>query len=265
MAKSRIWSVLVPGSDNSEHVAVIEPSPRRVRLFFRGVAVADSKRPQLLIETGRLPVYYFPIEDVRMDHMVATGHKTVCPYKGNARHWSLRVGDREAENAAWSYPTPKPDGPDLTDLVAFRWEAADAWREEDEEVFGHPRSPYHRVDVVESSRRVEVKLDGMTVADSRRPRLLFETGLPTRYYLPTLDVRLDLLRPESRKSRCPYKGVASYWSVVIEDKKHENVVWCYETSIPEAPKLAGLFCFLNERSDIYVDGELQERPATPWS
>ncbi len=265
MAKSRVLPVLGPGSDGSGHVVVTEPSPRRVRVFFGGVAVADSNGPRLLFETGLLPVYYFPIEDVRMDHMVATDHTTECPHKGKARYWSLRVGDREADNAAWSHPNPMPDGPDLSNLIAFRWEAADAWYEEDQEVFVHPRSPYHRVDVLESSRRVEVKIDGVTVADSLRPRFLFETDLPTRYYLPKLDVRMDLLRPESLKTRCPYKGVASYWSVVIDGKKFENLIWCYETSIPEAPKLAGLFCFLNERSDIYVDGELQERPVTHWS
>lgn len=265
MTAPRVLSVTGPGSDPSQHVVAIEPSPRRVRVFFGDQVIADSTRVGLLFETGLLPIYYFPGEDVKMDWLHPTDRTSDCPYKGRARYWTVKAGDRAAENAAWSYPEPTANSPDLSQLIAFDWRSMDAWYEEDDEVFVHPRSPYHRVDVVESSRCVEVKIDGVTVAESSRPRFLYETGLPTRYYLPKLDVRTELLRPEKLTTRCPYKGVASYWSVSLNGKTHENIVWSYRAAIPENPKIAGLLCFFNEKVDIYIDGELEERPSTQWS
>jgi uncharacterized protein (DUF427 family) len=247
------------------HQVRVEDSPRRVRVFFNNVAIADSRRVKLLFETNHLPVYYFPLADLRQDLLVPTDHGSHCPYKGDARYWSIRVGDRVAENAVWNYPTPLPSCPEIGDLAAFYWDRVDAWYEEDEEVFVHPRDPYHRVDVLESSRHVQVLIDGVTVADTHRPRLLFETGLPTRYYLHPLDVRLDLLRPSQTHTRCPYKGVASYWSAQVGDAVLEDVVWSYQAPIPESAKIAGLLSFFNEKVDLIVDGERQERPRTRWS
>ena len=149
----------------------------------------------------------------------------------------------------------------LNDHVAFEWDAIDHWFEEDDEVFVHPRSPYHRVDVLNSSRHVRVELDGVTVAETRRPRLLFETGLPTRYYIPPDDVRMDLLRPSEKHTQCPYKGTASYLSSETE----EDIAWFYPEPTPEQPRIAGLIAFFNERVDIEVDGEREERPHTQWS
>jgi uncharacterized protein (DUF427 family) len=198
--------------------------------------------------------------------MTPTEHHTTCPYKGEASYWTLRVGDRVAENAVWAYPHPLPERADLADYVAFYWHMMDAWFEEDDEVFVHPRSPYHRVDVLNSSRHVQVVVGGEVVADTHRPRLLFETGLPTRYYIPPLDVRMDLLEPTDRETRCPYKGRARYWSVRIGDRVFRDLVWSYSPSLPECPKINDLVCFYNERVDaILVDGERQEIPKTPWS
>jgi uncharacterized protein (DUF427 family) len=132
-------------------------------------------------------------------------------------------------------------------------------------VFVHPRDPYHRVDVVHSSRHVKVVVDGEVVAETTRPRLLFETGLPTRYYIPKLDVRMDLLQPTDSVTACPYKGRARYWSVRVGDRTLKDLVWSYPAPIPECPKIEGLLSFYNERVDIYVDGELQPRPKTQWS
>ena len=131
----------------------------------------------------------------------------------------------------------------------------DGWFEEDEPVRVHPRDPYTRVDVLESSRHVRVELDGVTVADSRRPRILFETGLRPRYYLPLTDLRLDLLRPSDRRTECPYKGEASYFSVEVNGRRFDDVVWTYRTPLPEAQKIAGLACFYDERVDLFLDGE----------
>jgi uncharacterized protein (DUF427 family) len=246
--------------------ARVEPSPRWVRAVFASTVVADSRRVMLLYEPMRLPVYYFPVDDVRMDLLTATDHRTQSPSMGEASYWSLRAGDRVAENAAWSYQQPRPDHPDLSGYIAFYWNAMDAWYEEDDEVFIHPRDPHHRVDVLNSSRHVQVVVLGETVADTRRPRLLFETGLPTRYYIPKWDVRMDLLVPSETTTACPYKGRAMYWSVKAGDAIAEDVVWSYPFPIPECPKIENLMAFYNEHVDaIYVDDELVPVPKTPWS
>jgi uncharacterized protein (DUF427 family) len=242
-----------------------EPNRRRVRVFFGGEAVADSSATLYLLETGHLPVYYFPRADVRFDLLEPTSEKSHCPYKGDASYYTVVAGGRRYENAVWAYPEPIASVPELADYVAFYWAKADAWYEEDDEVFKHPRDPYHRVDVLSSSRHVEVRVGGVLVADSRRPRLLFETGLPVRYYLPKLDVRQELLVPSPTRSRCPYKGEAVYWSVRDGDELLEDIVWSYPAPIPEAPKIENLLAFYNEKTDITVDGVLQERPATQWS
>jgi len=139
------------------------------------------------------------------------------------------------------------------------------WLEEDEPVYTHPRDPYKRVDILASSRHVRVEVDGVTVADSVRPHILFETGLPPRYYLPLPDVRTDLLRPSGTQTHCPYKGTASYWSVQTAQGLREDLVWIYRTPLPESQKVAGLACFYDEKVDVYLDGEPQPRPRTPFS
>jgi uncharacterized protein (DUF427 family) len=242
-----------------------EPNQRRVRVFFGGEAVADSSRTLYLFETAHLPVYYFPRDDVRFDLLEPTSHQTHCPYKGDASYYTVVAGGQRYENAVWAYPDPIDSVPELRDYVAFYWEQADAWYDEDDEVFKHARDPYHRVDVLNSSRHVQVLVDGVVVAESRRPRLLFETGLPVRYYLPKLDVRLDLLEPSPTRTRCPYKGEAAYWSVRAGGSRHEDIVWGYPAPIAEAPKIENLLAFYNEKVDIVVDGVPQERPVTHWS
>jgi len=144
------------------------------------------------------------------------------------------------------------------------------WLEEDEPVYVHPRSPYTRIDILASSRLVRVDLDGVTVAESSQPRILFETGLPPRYYLPLPELRMDLLRPSDRSTQCPYKGTASYWSVdtkpaAVGGRLHQDVVWIYRTPLPESQKIAGLAAFYNERVDLYLDGVEQPRPKSPFS
>ena len=207
----------------SAHTLYFEDSPRRVRVKFGGETIADSKRAKLLHETGHLPVYYFPEEDVRMDLLEESDHTTYCPFKGDASYWSVRVGDEVAENAVWSYPEPIDSAPPLAGYLAFYWRMMDHWYEEDEEVFVHPRDPYHRVDILESSRHVKVRVNGEVVAETQRPKLLFETSLPPRYYIPPEDVREDVLVESEKTTRCPYKGLASYWSVKAEGKRVEDL------------------------------------------
>jgi uncharacterized protein (DUF427 family) len=226
------------------------------------VAIADSKRALLVFTPNRLPVYWFPAQDVRRDLLVPAHQGSAA--SGIAR-WTLQVGERVAPNAAWSYLDPGPELAALKDHFAFYWSRMDAWFEEDDEVFVHPRDPYRRVDVLHSSRHVRVELDGQVIAESRRPRLLFESGLPTRYYLPKQDVRMDLLQPSAKTTRCPYKGEADYWSLRMGELFVPDIVWSYPAPIPECPKIEDLLSFFNERVDIIVDGELQPRPQTQWS
>jgi uncharacterized protein (DUF427 family) len=168
-----------------------------------------------------------------------------------------------AERAALRYP----DSPlaQLRGLVRLDWGAMSEWLEEDEPVYTHPRDPYTRVDILASSRHVRVEVDGVTVAESRQPRILFETGLPPRYYIPLTDVRVDLLRPSETVTHCPYKGMASYWSVDAGHGVRPDLVWMYRTPLPESQKIAGLACFYDEKVDVFLDGERQQRPATKFS
>ena len=247
------------------HTLYFEDSPRRVRVVFNGETVADSKRVKLMHETGLLPIYYLPEEDVWTDLLEETDHTTHCPFKGDASYWSVRVGDRVAENAVWSYPEPLEGAPPIAGYLAFYWRMMDNWYEENEEVFVHPRDPYHRVDVLESSRHVKVTVNGEVVAESERPKILFETGLPPRYYIPPEDVREEVLVESEKSTGCPYKGTASYWSVESGGERAEDVVWYYPEPISAVEKVRGHLCFYNEKVDLEVDGEAQERPATRWS
>ncbi len=239
-----------------------EPTPRWVRVKFAGEFVADSRNALLVWEGGgpRLH-YYFPREDVRQEFLVETGRA------GEGREsWHVQVGDQQADNAAWSYSeVPEEALSGIEGTIAFRWQKMDHWFEEAEEVFVHPRDPYHRVDTLPSTRHVRIEVDGVTVAESERPYLLFETNLPPRYYLPPEDVNIDFLRPSDSHTRCPYKGIASYWSVKVGDTVHKDLVWSYPDPIPESPKIKNLLSFYNEKVDIFVDGEKQERPNTAWS
>ena len=242
-----------------------EESPRRMRAIFAGQTIVDSPRPKLLHEYGHLPIGYFPESDVRMDLLVPTDHSTRCPYKGDASYWSVRVGDRVAENAAWSYPQPIDGAPPLAGHLAFYWNTMDEWLEEDEPAIVHLRDPYHRVDVLDTSRHVRVLVEGEPVAETRDARVIFETGLPPRWYIPPDDVRSDVLEPSDTRTGCAYKGFASYRSIRVGDHVEQDLAWFYEQPTRDAERVKGYLCFFNERCDIEIDGELQERPRTKWS
>lgn len=242
-------------SEQTENFHRIESSERWVRGQVAGEFVVDSKRPLLVWEHEKYPTYFFPREDVRQDWL------TEASRTGTRTFWDLSVNGRQVERAAYHYHNAS----ELAGYLTFPWHKVDHWFEEEEEVFVHARDPYKRVDVMPSSRHVRVVIDGVTVAETERPYLLFETGLPTRYYLPPDDVDLAHLTPTETHTRCPYKGVASYWNVSVAGNVHRDLVWCYPDPIPECPKIKGLLAFYNEKVDLYVDGELQERPQTYWS
>ena len=217
--------------DPPARVVYVEDTPRRIRAVLGPDLVVDCRRVKLAHASGSLPVYVFPADDVRAELLPAG---SVREHHGAPGH------------------------------VTVEWSAPDAWFEEEEELHGHPRDPYHRIDVRESSRHVRVHVNGELVAESRRPLVLFETGLPARHYLRPEDVRLDLLRPHGRRTRCAYKGLASHWSVQAGGELVESVVWSYPSPDEQVRRIAGLYAFYDERVDVEVDGERVERPRTQW-
>ena len=153
------------------------------------------------------------------------------------------------------------DAPPLAGYMAVYWNKMDEWLEEDEPTIIHARDPYHRIDILDTSRHVRISVHGEKVAETTRARVLYETSLPPRWYIPRADIRLDLLQESDLRTGCAYKGYASYWSLGDE----ENVVWSYAEPLHEAERITDYLAFFNERVDIEVDGEQQERPVTQWS
>ena len=239
----------------------VEPGSKRVRVMLGGVVIADTRSPLLVWEVPYYPTYYFPPADVRVDLLAATGETRSSPSRGVATQYVVKAGD--AEGQAYAFHDSRI--PECVDHYVFVWKTMDHWFEEDEEVYVHARDPYTRIDILPSSREVRVEIDGVTIAETTNATFLFETGLPIRYYIPKTHVRMDLLTPTERKTACPYKGTARYWSVSANGTNHENIVWGYDTPLPESQKIAGLVAFYNEKTDIYVEGVLQERPKTKFS
>jgi uncharacterized protein (DUF427 family) len=241
----------------------VERGAKRVRAFLGGVLVADTTRPLLVWERPYYPTYYFPAEDVRVELLTADAGMAHSPSRGDGRTFTVTAGGRTAPGAAVRLDESPFE--DLRDTIRLDWGSMDAWFEEDEEVFTHPRDPYTRVDALPSSRHVRVEVDGITVAESSKPTLLFETGLPVRYYLPKTDVRMDLLAPTGTSTGCPYKGTAEYWTLEHDGVVHADICWSYRAPLPESQKIAGLVAFFDERVDLFVDGVLQERPVTKFA
>lgn len=228
--------------DGPAHLLLRHDFPRRVRAVLGGIAVADTRHGTFLHETGLLPVLYLPMEDLRIDLLTPTAHRTHCPFKGDASYWTVKVGDRVAENAVWAYPQPREAAEWLAGYAALYWDAMDAWYDEGERVTGLC-DPYHRVDVRAADGRVRVLAGDTVLADSTAPLVLSETGLANRFYLPAEDVRTDLLEQSPTTSTCPYKGVATYWSLRDGDALITDVAWSYEQPRDEARRVAGHLSF----------------------
>lgn len=241
----------------------VERGAKRVRAYLGGAVVVDSIAPLLVWEVPYYPTYYFPEDDVHAELVADLGADLHSPSRGDAKTLSVLAGGSRALGAAARFE----DSPvnELRGTVRFQWDAMEAWFEEDEQVYTHPRDPYTRVDILASSRRVRVLLEGLLLADSTSPRLLFETGLPARYYLPRTHVRMDLVERSPTVTHCPYKGRADTWSVRVGGMLHEDLAWSYPAPLPESQKVAGLIAFYNEKLDIEIDGVLQERPRTKFS
>ena len=232
-----------------------EPFAKRVRTEFGGATVADSRRVMALHETDHLMVFYFPTEDVDMEWLAPTDHLTTCPIKGEASYWSVQTGGEIARNAAWAYKTPIDSAPWLAGHIAFDYKQMHAWYQEDEKVYAHPRNPYHRCDIHAASRTVKVRCGDTVVAESTQPRMLFETGVPPRFYLPPDDVRTDLLERSETVSECPYKGDGQHWHLKVGGRTVEDVAWSLPRPLGEAQTVTDYLCFYSGKVEVEVDGE----------
>jgi uncharacterized protein (DUF427 family) len=259
-----------------------EPIEKRIRGEIGGEVIIDSRRALLVWEPMRIvPSYAIHIEDVAADVVAdaATpggasgdtgspalpklGDLTILdpsvPFaKHSADGESTVLRTRDGGRTAASF---RPSDPALADYLIVDFDEIDAWYEEDERNFAHPRDPFHRIDILHSSRHVEVHVDGAVIADTSAPYLLFETGLPVRFYLPAGDVRTDLFEPSATATWCAYKGEASYWSM----SGSADLAWTYRHPLREAAEITDRIAFFNERVDLVVDGEQLTRPITPWS
>jgi uncharacterized protein (DUF427 family) len=231
----------------------VEPTAKRVRAYLNGVPIFDTTHALLVWEGPHYPAYYIPIVDVDMRLLTPTDTVTHSPSRGDAHHFTIALHGVERVDAAWQYANSPFE--QLRDHLRFDWNAMDAWFEEDEEVFVHVRSPYTRIDILPSSRHLRVELDGVVLADTTRGHALFETGLPTRWYFPKEDVRMDLLEHTDSITACPYKGQAEYWTVTVGDKVEPDLAWSYPSPLPESRRIAGLIAFYNHRIRLTVDGE----------
>lgn len=246
--------------------ARVEPSPRWVRVRAGDTLVADSRRALLLswYGPGMLPTYCFPADDV-VTELLAPSAAPGPGLGGITLVHDVRAGDAVVAGVAHLFRDPPPPLAAIDGHWTFAWDAGLAWYEEALEVHVHARDPNQRVDVVPSERHVRVELDGAVLAESRRPHALFETHLPTRWYLPPEDVDHALLEPSDTVTMCPYKGTARYWSARVGDALRRDIAWSYPEPVVECPRIAGLVCFFNERVDLVIDGEPVPRPRSPWS
>ncbi|KAJ7030353.1 hypothetical protein C8F04DRAFT_1113375 [Mycena alexandri] len=231
----------------------VEDSPKRIRVFFGGQFVVDTRKAKLVWEAGSYyPWYYFPQSEVAKEYIqLASEHPDGDSY-------DLVAGSKKAPGAVTSVLQARTMK-HRTGLVKIKFSDADAWFEEEEQIFIHPKDPYKRVDVLSSTRHIRVEVEGVEVANTRAPKLLFETNLHVRSYIPKTDCRLDLLVPSDLKTGCPYKGEANYYHVQVSpEKRVDNVVWWYRNPNLECAAI-------NNPVDVFVDGVKQPRPQSPWS
>jgi len=277
---SQVRELMASGFGQLRH----EPTAKRIQAVLGGETVVDSTRAVLVWEPRRIvPSYAVPVEDVRGELVpsgsagddagddvgVSLGDLTALrvldprvPFTAHSAEGEavdLRAAGQVRAGAGF-----RPADPDLAGLVVLDFGAFDAWYEEDEQNVAHPRDPFHRIDVLPSSRQVRLELDGQVLAVSSRPVLLFETMLPMRYYLPRADVTADLV-PSSTRTWCAYKGQASYFSASVGGRLVPDIAWTYEDPQHDAAGVRDLIAFFDERIDVVLDGQRRARPVTPWS
>ncbi|WP_406002717.1 DUF427 domain-containing protein [Streptomyces sp. NBC_00829] len=242
------------------HVA---PVPRRIRAVLAGETVLDTTRARYVWEWSHYPQYYIPLDDIRPG-LLTSEDRTQHSSRGTVEVHGVGLGDIRRPHAAKVLRDSPVDG--LSGTVRFDWAALDAWFEEDEQVFVHPRHPYARVDALRSNRQVRVELEGVVLAESASPVMVFETGLPTRYYLDRNLIDFRHLIATDTVTACPYKGTTSgYWSARVGEQLYPDLAWTYDFPTRQLMPVAGLVAFYNERVDMFLEGQLLERPVTHFS
>ncbi|WP_205697850.1 DUF427 domain-containing protein [Conexibacter sp. SYSU D00693] len=231
--------------DGPAHKLLLTPFPRRLRAELGGELVLDTTGAQLVHETGLLAALYVPEADVRAELLSPTDTRTHCPFKGDASYLAVK----DVPDVFWTYREPNPEAAWLEGLLGVYFRKLDRWLDEDEEIHTHVRDPYHRVDARRSSRHVRVTVDGEVVAETRRPVVLSETGMPNRLYVPREDVRVELVR-SATTTHCPYKGEATYWSA----PGREDLAWSFEAPFVDALPAQGMLSFWGDGVVVELDG-----------
>ena len=276
---TQVRTTLTSGLTGLRH----EPTGKRVRAVLDGDTVVDSTRAVLLWEPRRVvPSWAVPAEDLAAELVAAApvaladervGHRmpevSRRPVLDPSIPFAVHTAEGQPVDVVHGQQVRPAAGlrltdPDLAGYVVLDFDAFDSWWEEDEPNLGHPRDPFHRIDILRSSRRVRIELEGELLAESTRTRMLFETLLPTRFYLPREDISAPLVTSATRTT-CAYKGHASYLSPVVKGVEVPDLAWTYPTPLREAAEVSGLVAFFDERVDVLVDGTRRERPVTPWS
>ncbi|NID16360.1 DUF427 domain-containing protein [Luteibacter yeojuensis] len=234
-----------------ERLLFVEPLRRRLRVRLGGEWIADSEDVLLLHEPARYPVAYFPLADVHPGVLAAEDRVTKHRDLGDTAWFSVTGGDRSAARAAWQHTALPAHADLLRDHVAFAWRAMDAFFEEEERIVGHAADPYHRIDIRQTSRHLVVKDGDRTVADTRRPLVLFESGFAPRWYVAREDIDETALVPVEGQTFCPYKGLASYYDIGSRKK----AAWCYAQAWIEVGRISNLVSFEPGEVDVWIDGK----------
>lgn len=237
---------------------LLAPAGTRIRAEFNGRTIADSRNVLLFRESPFKLAYYFPETDVDRSLIDTESAKQASRKNGKLTTWTVRDGAKRTPEAAFAYTEPTEELLQLAGRIAFDFASMDRWFEEEEELLGHPRDPYTRIDVRRSSRHIEVLVEGKTIIDTERPFILTETGLPLRYYIPSNDVEWAYFVESDTQSICPYKGKARYWSAVVDGTERPDVVWAYPEPLQDAVPLRDCVGLYHEKLDVVVDGERPE-------
>ncbi|MFF4960519.1 DUF427 domain-containing protein [Streptomyces sp. NPDC001222] len=234
-----------------ERLLFAEPLRRRMRVRFNATWIADSEHVLLLHEPGRYPVAYFPREDVDEQALVASGKVTHHKDLGDTAWYAARAGDRTTERAAWEFTALPGHAAELQGRIAFAWRAMDAFYEEDERILGHAADPYHRIDIRETSRSLEVRLDDTVIARSEHPVVLYESGFAPRWYVPRADIDETRLRPVEGQTFCPYKGLCDYYDI----GDAHRAARAYPDAYRQVDRITDLVSFEPDKTEVHLDGK----------
>ncbi|MFD9006687.1 DUF427 domain-containing protein [Streptomyces sp. NPDC059582] len=233
-----------------ERLLFAERLRRRMRVRFADTWVADSENVILLHEPGRYPVAYFPREDIDRQALVPTGRVTHHKDLGDTAWYTVHVGERTTERAAWEFTDLPGHAAELRGRVAFAWRAMDAFHEEDERILGHAADPYHRIDVRDTSRTLDVRLGDTVIARSENPVVLYESGFAPRWYVPRADIDESRLHPVEGQTFCPYKGLCDYYDI----GEARRAAWTYPDAYREVERISGMVSFEADKVEVHLDG-----------